>query len=234
MGLRPAGLHLAQGNFLPDVKVDVPLGNLPKALGFFAGSGLSFIAVGFLPSELRVLGIVSGVGLAAGGVITLLKKPVMTPPETPGGSPEIPAEVPRAEAPIVPPEVYDDLTGQILSPTEAGTITAGGWWSKTFSARILVSNPSTRPATVDFQVQARLTALAPLGGEGPTVHQTVTFRETIPAGKSVTLTPSFNGEISRAGGLVMYGEYSASLMVWKVRAGENPYLLDSVRFMLVH
>lgn len=67
MGLRP---HLGQAQ---DSKIGTDTGNVAKAVGFFAASGLSFVATGFLPPKWNIVGLVSGLGLAAGGIVSLLR-----------------------------------------------------------------------------------------------------------------------------------------------------------------
>ncbi len=220
------GLRQLLPDIKPEVQVDVDLGNVPLAIGFFAGSGVAFLGASQLPKPVGTVLTIAGLGLAAVGAIALFSGAPAKPPveEQPGGG-DVEGG-PGFEIPSV--DVFNEISGDIISPIETETVELGTF-SEAFQVLALVSNPTSEDAT--FTLQLRITETPfwwPLGNEGEPITWLEPQVVTIPGNTTRQFT--WSSEL-RSTGVGIYSNMDVTLE--KVRGpGESPVRLSDRFFVL--
>lgn len=151
-------------NVNPNVKVESPinidLGGLPLSIGLFVGSGLVFLMRTALPEGWpQTAALVTGGGLAAGGILNLFKTKAeaSTGVPAPGRAPS--AASTSAQGGISSQEVQPSMaqavngvTGVLTSPQDYSTVSIKPW-SSTYPVRIQLHNPSS--IAVNFTLELK-------------------------------------------------------------------------------
>ena len=220
------GLRQLIPDIKPEVQVDVDLGNVPLAIGFFAGSGVSFIGASQLPKPVSTVLTIAGLGLAAVGAVTLFSAaPAKPPVEGEPGEGDFEGG-PGFEIP--PVDVFNEIFGEIISPIETETVERG-ILSEDFQVLALVSNPASEDAT--FTLQLRITETPfwwPLGNEGDPITWLEPQVVSIPGNTTRQFTWSSE---QRSTGIGIYSNMDVTLE--KVRGpGESPVRLYDRFFVL--
>ncbi len=179
------GLRQIIPEIKPEFQIDVDLGNVPLAVGLFAGSGVSFIAASQVPKAVAPVFTVGAIGLAIAGVVTLVTpSSASSPVETqPGADVEL---GPGFEPP--PLDVFNEISGQIIFPIETETVELGTF-SEAFEVIALISNPTSRDVT--FTLQLRITETPfwwPLANEGTPITWVEPKVVTLAAGQTRQVT----------------------------------------------
>lgn len=164
-------------NVNPNLSISAPinfdLGNLPLALGLFAGGGVLFFVKNELPKGgWRLAGTIGAGLLALGGVAALILKPPGKPAQAPGGStgtpPAAPAAAPQttSQAPaqvaagtdtsgnpvstqtvqVPSASDFDGIVGVITQPQDFSNINLWSW-QRSYPVTVQCTNPSQNQVT---------------------------------------------------------------------------------------
>ena len=176
---RPAGPFLSQ---LVEVKapqitipisapistpINIDLGSLPLSVGFFAGSGITFLVRSGVPEGWpQTAATILGAGLAVAGVVNLfLKKaqapPAPAPPPAAGPPPPPPAGAaasePAAPPPFQPPSAgaFMGLQFELVSPKPDEEVKHLGWFltGDRIPVALRMLNPSDEAATFNLEFE---------------------------------------------------------------------------------
>ena len=155
----------------PEVTVQAPvsvklgLGSLPLSIGFFAGSGVSFIVKNELPKGWpRSLATALGATLAVAGVINLVlpqaeaaegAKPAAPAPGQLLPPPSSPGQTAGGAAPYIPPspQAFGAVTARIVKPADYETIDISPF-AGSYPVRVEFSNPGPETVTFDLELEA--------------------------------------------------------------------------------
>lgn len=139
-------------------QVTVELGGLPLSIGFFIGSGLTFLLRTALPKGWpQTVALVAGGGMAAAGVVNLLlpkakAAPGAAPPGAPLPQPTIapvkPGET-SAPLPVTTEGAFESAGIRFVSPAR-GTVVEAGFGAVSVPARLRLSNGAAEQAGFDL------------------------------------------------------------------------------------